>query len=63
MRQAVNHTICFAFCNPLAIIIFLPRFLLILRQTHDEMENVKLATHIFERSRPSSLIDPYPITW
>ena len=30
----------------LVIIIFLPRFQLILGQTHDEMENGKLATHI-----------------
>ena len=38
-----------------------PFFQLILGQTHDEMGNGKLATHIFESFRPSSLIDPYPI--
>jgi hypothetical protein len=45
------------------IIIFLPRFQLIWGKSLDEMENGKLATHIYERFRPSSLIDHYPIIW
>jgi len=47
----------------LLLLFFCPRFQLILGQTHDEMENGKLATHICESFRPSSLIDQYPITW
>ena len=47
----------------LRIIIFLPDLQLILGQTHDETENGKLATHIFESFRPCSVIDQYPITW
>ena len=47
----------------LLLLFFCPRFQLILGQTHDEMENWKLATHICESFRPSSLIDQYPITW
>ena len=43
------------------LLFFCPRFQLILGQTHDEMENGKLATHICESFRPSSLIDQYPI--
>jgi hypothetical protein len=42
---------------------FCPRYQLILGQTYDEMENGKLATHIYENFRQSSLIDQYPITW
>ena len=57
VRQAANHTICFAYCNPL--VIFLPDLQLILGQTHDETENGKLATHIFESFRPCSVIDQY----
>ena len=45
------------------LIIFCPRYQLILGQTHDEMENGKLATQSCESFRPSSLIDHYPITW
>ena len=94
LPSAVNHTICFAYYNPLVItniitdspqlcwrwiytigcyyydfffflllLFFHPRHQLILGQTHDEMENGKLATHINENFRPSSLIDQYPITW
>jgi hypothetical protein len=44
-------------------LFFCPRFLQILGQTHDKMENGKLATHICESFRPSSVIDHYPTTW
>ena len=48
---------------PSLLLYFCPCFQQILGQTHDEMENGKLAAHIYESFRPSSPIDPYPMTW
>ena len=45
------------------LLFFCLRYQLILGQTHDEMENGKLVTHICETFRSSSPIDQYPITW